>query len=132
MLLIDKLEETFIKEINELNIRDFDDYLKRNNKAIIFLCDFKEGINEKIEEGLGEFIVKKVRENYYSKLYRGINPEFLEHPEYLAYALNENIFSSNELRKINFQDDSRRNNFIRNHLDGKLLKNLREKLLNSS
>jgi len=132
MLLIDKLEETFLKEINELNISNFDDYLKINNKAIIFLCSFKDEINKKIEEGLKEFIIEKVRENYYPKLYNGINPESLGHPEYLAYALNENIFSSNELRRINFQNDSWRNNFIKKYIDEKLLKNLKEKLLNSS
>ena len=132
MSLTDTLKEAFLEEFSELNIDNVDNYAKENNKAIIFLCSFNDGFNEKIEKVLGDIIIKNVRENYYPRLFRGRSPESLAYPKYLAYALEKNSFSFDELRRINLENDSWRNNFIKKHLDGNLLKNEREKLLNSS
>ena len=129
MSLIDKFEEVFLEEFSKLNMSNLDNYVRENNKAIIFLCSFNDGLNKKIEKALGEFIIKKVQENYYLRLLRGCNPESLDYPEYLVYALQENSFSSDELRKINLGIDSWRIAFIRKYSKENLLKNLREKLL---
>ena len=129
MPLINRFEEDFLEEFSELNLDNVNNYMRENNKAIIFLCGFSESINEKIEKILGKFIIKKVRENYYPRLLRGCDSESLEHPEYLVYALQENRFSSDELRKINLETDSWRIAFISKYSEKNLLKNAREKLL---
>jgi hypothetical protein len=129
MSLIDRLEEDFLEEFSEVNLDGVASYIKENYDALIFLCKFKEEVKKEIEEILGKKIIKKVQENYYPKLLRGDNKEFLPHPEYLAYALQENIFSFDELRKINLGNDSWKKDFIRKYSKENILKNFREKLL---
>ncbi|MEK6833445.1 MAG: hypothetical protein AABY32_05335 [Nanoarchaeota archaeon] len=132
MSLIDKFEEAFFEEFSKSDIDNIDNYAKQNHEASLFLFKFKEGFKEKIEEALGEKIINKVRENYYPKLLRGVNSGSLPFPEYLAYALQQNSFSFDELYKINLWNDSWRIDFIIRYSDKNLLKNLREKLLPSS
>lgn len=129
MSLMDKFEEVFLEEFNKLEYIEIENYVKENNKEILFLCSHDVSFNEKIEEALGKSIIKKVQESYYTKLSRGCNPESLGYSEYLAYALQENSFSSDELRKINLGNDCWRNALIRKYSEKNLLKNLREKLL---
>lgn len=130
MSLIDKFEDVFLEDFNILKGIEIEDYIRKNRKAIKFLCDDNNEISEFIEEALEKLvIIKEVREKYYEKLTRGSNPEFLAHPEYLAYAFRNNIFLPYELRRINFENDHIRNAFIKKYSDEKLLKNFREKLL---
>lgn len=128
MPLIDAWENDFFEEFTKLNLDNIGDYVRKNRKELIFLCESIEGLDKKIEEMLGEFIIKKARENYYPKLFRGCSQDSLPHPEYLAYALRENAFSSDELRKINLGNDSWRDDFIKKYSKENLLRNFREKL----
>jgi hypothetical protein len=130
MSLIDKFEEGFLEDFNKLKPIEIEDYIRENKKAIKFLCDNNSEISGFIEEVLEKHvIIKEVREKYYEKLLRGCNRELLEHPEYLAYVLRNNILSPYELRKINLENDYIRNAFIKKHSDEKLLKKFRERLL---
>ncbi len=122
MPLIDEFERIFFEEFINLSLDNVEDYVRKNKKEIIFLCDSREGINKKIEEMLGEFIIKKVRENYYPRLLRGCSQIALPNPEYLAYALQENEFSFDELHKINLGEDSWKNDCIRKYSKENLLK----------
>lgn len=130
MGLIDKFEETFLEAFGLLTLDKIQDYVKDNRDAIRFLCSNREKINEKIEEKLEEQIIEKVIKNYYPKLYRGISANSLEYPEYFAHALQKNIFSFEQLQRINFQNDNWRAEFIKKYLKKDLLKREREKLLN--
>ncbi|MFH1503141.1 MAG: hypothetical protein ABIE36_00595 [Candidatus Diapherotrites archaeon] len=133
MSLIDEFEEVFFKKFSELNMSNLYNFVEENKKTIIFLCNSDCSFNKKIEKALGEFIIKKeVQENYYPKLLRGRSPESLGYPEYLAYALKENIFSFDQLRKINLDYNSWKNEFIEKYSDRNLLKNFRERLLSFS
>jgi hypothetical protein len=129
MGLIDRLEEIFLEEFNGLDIDNVDKYMKENSDTILFLRKFKRDVDKKIEEALGDKIIKKVKENYYPKLFRGCSTNALAHPEYFAYALEKNIFSFNELYKINLGKDSWKNAFIIKYSKENLLKNFREELL---
>lgn len=128
MLLIDRFQEIFLEEFPKMNLDNIENYVKENRREILFLCNSEEEINRKIEEILGEFIIKKVRENYYPRLFRGCSINSLPCPEYLAYALQENVFSFDELHRINLGNDCWRNEFIKKYSKEDLLKNLREKL----
>jgi hypothetical protein len=131
MDLIDKFEEVFLEELNRLKHTEIEDYIRLNKKAIKFLCENNNEINEIIKKALEEFVINEVREKYYGKLDRGSNPELLAHPEYLAYVFRNNLLSFYELRRINFENDNIRNTFIKKYSDEKLLKNFMEDLLSS-
>jgi len=132
MSLRDTLEEAFLEEFSGLNLDSVDNYARENKKEIAFLCDSDYSLNEKIEKLLGDKIIKKVQEDYYPKLLRGRSPASLEYPKYFAYTLQENSFPFDELRKINLGDDFWKNDVIKRYSDGKLLKHVREKLLDIS
>lgn len=132
MSLRDTLKEAFLEEFSGLNLDSVDNYVSENRKEIIFLCDSDYSLNEKIEKLLGEKIIKKVQEDYYPKLLRGCTAKSLGYPKYLAYALQENSFSFDELRKINLEKGYWKNDVIKNYSEQNLLKNLWGKLLPSS
>ncbi len=122
MSLIDKFKEVFLEEFSEVDLDNVDDYARKNNKEITFLCDSDSSFSEKIEKTLGEKIIKKVQENYYPKLFRGCSLDSLPYPEYLAYTLQENVFSFDELYKINLGNDSWKNDVIKKYSKENLLK----------
>lgn len=59
MPLIDAWENDFFEEFTKLNLDNIGDYVRKNRKELIFLCESIEGLDKKIEEMLGEFIIKK-------------------------------------------------------------------------
>lgn len=129
MGLIDKFEETFLKEISGLNMKEVEGYIIANSQDIIYLCSRKPDINGEIEKILGDVIIKEATGNCYQKLSRGLSPESLVYPEYFSYALQENKFSSDELHKINLQNDSWKEDFIIKYAKKDLLKCERERLM---
>jgi hypothetical protein len=132
MALIDKFEEAFFEETAGFTLMDMENYMKKNSKDIIFLCNRKPSFNEDIEKTLGGLIVEEAMNNYYEKLRRGLTPESLGHPEYFAFTLQKHVFSNDELHQINLQKDSWIEDFIKKYSKKDLLKSERERLLSIS
>ena len=126
-MLRDNFSEAVSKDLNNLDIFSFEGYASKNSEVLNFL--YKKNIidDSLIEEALKNPVIKCIK----GEIKRNLHPaDHFFKPEYLAYTLENDLLSKEEIKQICFDHGDTTQSFIRQYGRKNLLSDLREELLN--
>ncbi len=130
MALKEILEQTALKELENLNLYILPSYSRVNSSIISFLHEKRIIDDDSIEKALESAVISRAKKDYDVVVSKKIYPDHFGKPEYLAYAISHEIFSRRQLQKIPFDHGETPETFCQHYGRENLLENLREELLN--
>jgi hypothetical protein len=132
MSLEENIKNLFIEELKLINLNHLDDFARKYNGLINCLYSSNIVSDVEIESALEQVVIERARRDY--KLLTSENtgikyPDHILVPKYFAYGLEKNIFSKEEIGKMNCDHGENVEGFMRCYGEKNLLSKLRKELL---
>jgi hypothetical protein len=134
MALNDKLRTETIQDLNQIDLYEIDTYAKKNKNNLSFL--YNQGIIDdlSIESALEVAVLNQAIQDYNIMTNEdrkvSIYADHIDRPDCFAYALQKDIFSNTEIKRIPFDHGQTVETYTQRYGKENLLSTLREELLN--
>ena len=130
MNLEKQIKETVLAQIHALDVYNFDDYARENQKILRVLHEYEILDDASLESALDKFALNQARRNYELTLRsKTTTPNHVMEPQFLAYAIRKNVFSGDEMNNSRFREAKYLNDFLNLYKTDDFLANLQHRLL---